>query len=253
MNIRSDTPIRKQVDDLLERKYVAKLLASQFVANAKSESYVLAVLGPWGSGKTSVINMIEEELSTSERVIPLRFDPWLFSGTDQLFQAFFDRMAAQLQISKHDSVKRVANGLEKYGAVLAKAGAIPHVGLPLMVLGLLGMGAGVGAKRLSSKELREFDEQRDALVKQLTELDYAIVVIIDDVDRLHSSEIVSLMRLIRVLARFPNIHYLLSMDRRRVEEALDEGVLGRGRAYLEKIVQSTYDLPEVDRERLSGI
>ena len=74
-------------------------------------------------------------------------------------------------------------------------------------------------------------------------LDKQLVVVVDDVDRLRPGEVLDIVRLVRLVGDFPNTLYLLAFDRHRVEECLGEGDLERGRAYLEKIVQVTHDVP----------
>lgn len=80
------------------------------------------------------------------------------------------------------------------------------------------------------------------------------MVVIDDIDRLSTLEIREIFKLVRLTANFPNIIYLLAFDRQRVEQALDENGTS-GRAYIEKILQVVYDLPEmpksIAREQIS--
>ena len=67
---------------------------------------------------------------------------------------------------------------------------------------------------------------------------------VDDLDRLNTSEIRDIFRLVRLTANFPNIVYLLAFDRGRVEAALaEQGIPGRD--YLEKILQVGLDIPIV--------
>lgn len=77
----------------------------------------------------------------------------------------------------------------------------------------------------------------------LEESDKRLIVVVDDVDRLRPEEVLDIVRLVRLVGDFPDTLYLLAFDRRRVEECLGEGNAGRGRAYLEKIVQVTHDVP----------
>jgi predicted KAP-like P-loop ATPase len=68
---------------------------------------------------------------------------------------------------------------------------------------------------------------------------------VDEVDRLRPEEIRDLMRLVRLVADFPNTTYVLALDRGRVEDALGDGDAKRGRAALDKMLQATQDLPVV--------
>jgi predicted KAP-like P-loop ATPase len=88
-------------------------------------------------------------------------------------------------------------------------------------------------------------------MKELGAIDVPIVVLVDEVDRVEDDEIRSIAQLVRSVADFPGISYVLAYDPKRVIQALggaekddtlrDER--GRGRAYLEKIVQLQIPLP----------
>jgi KAP family P-loop domain len=251
IHIRSDDAITSSDQDRLGRSKVASLLADRFRENRESGSFVVALNGPWGSGKTSVINMILEALREDQGILPLRFEPWLFSGTNDLFSAFFHVLAGQLKIRQGKGVQKLADSLEQYGEVLGKAMAIPVAGHVVGVLGLGGQALGRVLNKTAVKDLSGPTSQREALERVLLKGGHTMVIAIDDVDRLLPQEILDLMRLVRLIARLPRTHYLLAYDRHRVEEVLNEGIAGRGRGYLEKIVQVTYDLPQMRRDRLA--
>jgi KAP family P-loop domain len=71
-----------------------------------------------------------------------------------------------------------------------------------------------------------------------------VLIVIDDIDRLTNEEIRLLFRLIRSNADFPKFIFLLLFDRHVVAAALDAASPDRGEAYLEKIVQVGFDVPE---------
>ncbi|WP_295945923.1 P-loop NTPase fold protein [uncultured Xanthomonas sp.] len=86
--------------------------------------------------------------------------------------------------------------------------------------------------------------RRRAVEEALRALDQPIAVVLDDIDRLTTSEIRDIFKLVRLTASFPNLIYFVVFDRARVERALDEDGL-KGRAYLEKILQLVVDLPAI--------
>ena len=58
MQYKNDSPIKSPLEDLFERKYFAYYLAKGIInLRNKENSYVIGILGKWGEGKTSVINM----------------------------------------------------------------------------------------------------------------------------------------------------------------------------------------------------
>lgn len=59
----NDVSIKSPSEDLLERRYFAYYLAKAILnLNNKDNSYVIGILGRWGDGKTSTINMALEYL-----------------------------------------------------------------------------------------------------------------------------------------------------------------------------------------------
>lgn len=95
----------------------------------------------------------------------------------------------------------------------------------------------------TTEELRE--EIRSGLERQ----EYPLVVIIDDVDRLAPDEMMLLFKLIRASGRFPNVIYLLGLDRRRILNMFDGENVDED--YIDKIVQEVYPLPEVPEGKIT--
>lgn len=95
--IRADNPIRQPEEDTLGRRKIAETFAQQVIALDVSEGVVVGVLGPWGSGKTSFVNLARTEFERAGVPI-LDFNPWMFSGAQQLVDSFFVEVAAQLKI-----------------------------------------------------------------------------------------------------------------------------------------------------------
>ncbi|MBM4570413.1 hypothetical protein GS489_08575, partial [Rhodococcus hoagii] len=83
-----------------------------------------------------------------------------------------------------------------------------------------------------------------------------ILVIVDDIDRLHSDELLSVMKAVRLLGRFDGVHYLLSYDEQTLLGVLEQTDLAgnsrpRARDYLEKIVQYPFTLPPLQESHLA--
>lgn len=230
-----DNPIKIPKDDVLGRNANAQNFAQHVLAFDSTEGVVVGVLGPWGSGKTSFINLARNEFEQAEVPI-LDFNPWMFSGAAQLVESFFIELAAQLKIRD--------GHLAKVGKYFGNLGEV-FSGLIFVATGDPGISGII--KNLSKIPLRRkrgvFD-QRQQLEKALLKLDKPIVVVLDDIDRLETPEIRDIFKLVRLTANFPNIIYIMAFDRDRVEKALDESGLP-GRFYLEKILQEAVDLPVV--------
>ena len=66
----SDKPIESSENDLLGRSQFSKHLAQSLLKLNSSESFTVGINGKWGTGKTSVLNMVQKEISVlSEEMV----------------------------------------------------------------------------------------------------------------------------------------------------------------------------------------
>jgi ABC-type uncharacterized transport system ATPase subunit len=242
MAVPNDNPIREAPEDTLKRAPLAASFAKQVLDLDVSSGFVVAVLGPWGSGKTSFLNLAREGFATGEASV-IDFNPWMFSGAEQLVDSFFAELSSQLRLKA--GLQDVADDLADYGEAFANLGWLPLVG-PWIERW---RGGARLLKKLLERRREGTSARRQKVIAALEKLGHPIVVILDDIDRLSTDEIRDVFKLVRLTASFPNVIYVLAFDRARVEKALqDQGVPGRD--YLEKILQVAIDLPVVPQEVL---
>lgn len=236
--IPGDNPIQDPKDDVLGRNDVAESFVRHVLELDVSEGAVVGVFGPWGSGKTSFINLAKAKFKERDNPV-FDFNPWMFSGTEQLVQRFFTELSSEFNIHIVDSK-------------LAKIGEISKWLAPIVSF---------WNSRIS-RLMKEFGELlqdgKKGIKEQREEISKALekefkkhrgIVVLDDVDRLTTDEIRTIFKLVRLTANFPNLVYIVACDRFRVEEALGKDGLP-GRVYLEKIIQLPYNLPEAPDQNL---
>ena len=125
----SDRPIERLEDDRLGRRSFAESVARHILATRSEHGFTAAITGEWGSGKTSVLNMIEETLEReTEEVVILRFNPWLFRGTAELVTRFFDELSAQIGEGDSDRLKDVAKLLTGFWQINSTTYSNPRCG-----------------------------------------------------------------------------------------------------------------------------
>lgn len=242
MAVAGDNPIQRDVDDVLSRGPVAASFATQVLTLDTSRGLVVGVLGPWGSGKTSFVNLAREILEENSAAL-VDFNPWMFSGAEQLVESFFVELSAQLRI--RPGLESIGEDLADYGEAFAGLGWLPVVG-PWIERG---RGAAKILGKYLSRRREGTGDRRKKLACELSKLERPIVVVVDDIDRLSTHEIRDVFKLVRLTASFPNVIYIVAFDRKRVEDALaEEGIPGRD--YLEKILQVAIDLPAIPQEIL---
>lgn len=237
VSVTADNPIRRPEDDVLGRTKVARSFAEQVLSLDVTEGVVVGVLGPWGSGKTSFVNLARAHLERGA-VAVLDFNPWMFSGAEQLVESFFVELSAQLKL--RPGLAEVGKDLEDYGEAFSGMGWLPLVG-PWIERGRV---ATKILARILQRRKEGIGGRRARVENALSALAKPLVVVLDDIDRLTTPEIRDIFKLVRLTANFPNVIYIVAFDRIRVEEALSEqGIPGRD--YLEKILQVGVDLPAV--------
>ncbi|MBB3820778.1 hypothetical protein FHT03_000171 [Xanthomonas arboricola] len=245
MQIKIDRPIVDEMEDIVGRRDSARSFASNVLRMDASHGLVVGVMGPWGSGKTSFLNLARYEF-LNKKIPILNFNPWMFSGTEHLVEKFFDELAAQFKM--HSELKEIGNTLESYGDTLAGFDWVPVAGSWFKGVGQL---IKLAALAYRGKKSGGISEVRNRLSRALLSLELPVVVVVDDIDRLENSEVRDIFRLVRLTASFPNLIYILAFDRGRIEQALNgEGI--NGRAYLEKILQIGVDLPSIPQEKMQS-
>jgi hypothetical protein len=240
----SDAPIERGEDDRFGRGRIAERIAAEARRAPAESGFVIGLSGPWGSGKTSIANLVVELLEEDNQTVVVRFNPWMFSGAEDLVTRFFEELTPTIG-KKNDKLRKVARRIAAYsGALTSAATVIPGVGNTAATV--IAAGQQAIAPQLDAPTL---EQRQRRLRKALLALDGRIVALLDDLDRLTDTEIHDVVRLVKLVGDLPNLTYILSFDRVRVEEALGapetdpDRARQRGRAYLEKIVQSRHDVP----------
>lgn len=236
-----DTPILKSTEDLLFRDIFIDSIATSIRNYKDNESLTIGLYGKWGEGKTSIINLLIENLDKDEDIIYLRFEPWLYSNTEQLISMFFKDLSKN--IDKKGNLKKLAKFFSDYAEVFEALSNFPEpTGMAKFGFKILGF----TARKLPSK--KTLNELKVDIENYIKTLDKKILIVIDDIDRLNNSEIQQIFQLVKMLGNFKNTIYLLSMDDEIVANSLKEVQKYDGYKYLEKIVQVPLRLPLSGKE-----
>ena len=239
-NLWSDVEIKTSAEDRLHREPFSQR-AAELINSIPlgAESTVFGIIGAWGSGKSSILNFIKENLSDDIQAV--RFSPWAVTDESGLLAEFYATLlTASPHLSKEKN-RKVLVSLARKG--LPALGAIPLAGAALRDT----------ANALLTPE--NWNAQFEKVQKILESEAARILIIVDDVDRLHGDEVLTLIKTIRMLGRFNNVHYLLAYDHEALCDALEPKVGNRDRAaaYLEKIVQYPLTIPAAQQRHLKNI
>lgn len=135
-----DRPIENADEDLLERAGLVAAIC-RTVDQAPVDGFVIGLTGPWGEGKSSVLNLVAKRITADGTAEVIRFNPWLFAEADDLLERFFSEFAAQVKLRGDKAGSRLARALSGYGRAAAPLTVIPALGIPVEITRRIALGS----------------------------------------------------------------------------------------------------------------
>ena len=241
--MKSDRPINGAGEDRLHRVVFASQIAAGLLSEKTIEPIVVAIFGPRGGGKSSVLRLVRDRVAArGDSACIVDFKPWLYSGDLELAAHLLSEIGEGVHAALKD---RDANLASKLVSTFSGAVRVARAGSRMAARAVAQYAR--APQDLISVALPENEvTARDVhaqLVEQLADLPFNVFVFIDEVDWLPADEIRELVRVLRAVADLPRTKYVLAFDRARMEKVLGSGDPGRGRGLLEKIVDESYEVP----------
>ncbi|HUM91570.1 MAG TPA: P-loop NTPase fold protein, partial [Candidatus Competibacter sp.] len=243
----TDTPIERLESDVMDVKVYVESL-SEFILGC-STPMTIAIQGDWGSGKTSMMNMIKQTIA--DKIVPVWFNTWQYSQFD---------MASYLSISL------LSNFLEKIGAEegsqsFLKSIAKGAIGFAktAVVVGVETVVGGTIAGNLKDNLEADMQDSAKALEKLRDKIREAVsaklkssgknrvVVFVDDLDRLHPEKAVELLEVLKIFMDVPECVFVLAVDydvvTRGLEKKFGKEGHSRGKSFFDKLIQPPFAIP----------
>lgn len=201
-----DTPIEKADSDLFNLGSLVNRIVSFIACTDVSQgAFSIGIVGEWGDGKSSLMNLIEERIQTEHQdFVVVHFFPRASKKAEFIQEDFLDALKQSLK-PFHSGVDKI---IDKYAVSLD---VIP--GMPPFVLKLLSVFQIHIDKNSKSTRCR--------LKQAIKEIDRRIVVLIDDLDRLTGEELIEVMKVLDKNGAFPNMVFLTSFDKLYVNTILE--------------------------------
>lgn len=243
-----DSPLRLEEQDEFDRLRSISELVALIEKIDTSDGVTIGVLGPWGSGKSSVLNLLAPRLvplSAAPDVI--RLNPWLFADAGTLVSQLLAEFSRQLHLDNSEVQGKVLNSIADLLFVLEPVGsslAMPGLGTALSQ----------AVRWLKRRFLvaKSVDQLRRDIAAEFRKLERPVFVMIDDLDRLQVEELRQTLRFIRLVGDLPRVVFLVAIDERFASEMLDGVTNDRGHQYLEKVLTSTFTLPDIGSKQIAG-
>lgn len=216
----------------------------------------VGVFGDWGSGKSTVLEILRARLTARGRVVVVYTRPWEYDPNidpkatliAEVLAAVRDEVAkdegrmAQLA----DRFKGLVSRVQWSKAVTLVANSALTVSIPKIadIVGLFGD----AEDGLADPTLQGFRDEFDELMAELEEID-RVVVLVDDLDRCLPDTVVAALEAIKLFLSVRKMGFVIAADRRLVTLAIatrySQSAQGAimAREYLEKIVQIPISVP----------
>jgi len=241
----TDKPVKGRAEDLFDvGKYIVGL--SSFIQECDTPM-TIAVQGDWGSGKTSFMHLIEEEIGEKGKTLPIWFNTWLFSQFnlgERLPMMLISRLSAALKVKGKEG-EILKNSLSAL-CHLAASAADSLSGLDISGTIKEFKGDGRDVTEVLDKLRSQFQDcVKQALAEQKKE---RVVIFVDDLDRLQPARAVELLEVLKLFLDCDDCVFVLAIDYEVVSQGVRQkygDLLGqdKGRSFFDKIIQVPFKMP----------
>lgn len=221
-----DSAISDERHDTLNREPFVRDLYEIIRDFPSKEPYVIGLNGSWGAGKTSVLNLLRNHLVQDGKIVLVDFNPWFFSSTESLIHNFYAAIANAINSQFfYPDLKSIAKRYAKLLAPMTRQ-----------------YGFEITASSASVETLKKRIES------YIEATGRRIVIVIDDIDRLQPSELLSVFANIKLAATFANTLFLLAYDESEIKNMLEGLKLPMD--FFDKIVQHPIQLPAIEQSEI---
>lgn len=283
----SDTAIESIDQDELGWGRLAINIVKSIKFNIGSNSLVYGIKGGWGSGKSSLLNLIERSLESDEdaKWIIMHYNAWQHPKTDKV-KSFLEEFANNIGYkTKEKKRKELSQTILKYAQIGKASSSI--IGLISLIISLiLALLLGIQTSTLielipdwiviialiisiiataapsilepmskvfsisASQNKETLYKLKKMINRQINNANLNIVIFMDDLDRLPPEEICNVFQIIKCNADFDRVFYIAAFDDNIVKKALKDKYIDEYEDFSDKIVQISFDMPPTDNEKL---
>ncbi|HQU79579.1 MAG TPA: P-loop NTPase fold protein [Azonexus sp.] len=249
-DLRLDRPLRlgdALAGDLLDRGGFVAQVSKVLQRISPEVGLVVSIEGAWGSGKTSLLAMLEELLNAEpgkQRAVVVHFNPWLVGDRDALLRQFLASIAKAVKLTDHAKAgKQVAKELKTYSKAFDVLKLIPGAEPWASIIKSVVESVGNASEAVFDYKTPDIEARKVDLENALRKFPRRIVVLLDDLDRLYPAEAYEMVRIIKAVGDLPNVGYVLAWDEKYVSAALDKLSVPFAATYLDKVVQVRLPVP----------
>ena len=243
----------------------------------------IGIFGNWGAGKSSLLNLIEQEIDQDEWIV-IKFDAWLYQGFDDARAALLEVIASHLIQAANDNetiLQKSKNLLARIDGLrlaglfvegVALAAGLPTFGLASKLIGtaqntldgiqdeteskqIVEVGKNLvdsGKNLIKPKEKQTPPQQIDAFRKEygeiLQDLGKKLVIVIDNLDRCLPANAIQTLEAIRLFLFLNRTAFIIAADEEMIRHSVAEHYKDLSYRhqidYLDKLIQIPVRVPK---------
>ncbi|MGW8429224.1 KAP family P-loop NTPase fold protein [Peribacillus simplex] len=233
--------------DKLDFNQKAKEIGDLVNSHPSHLPYSISLNGPWGSGKSSMLNFVEQSLEKDNCSI-IRFNPWMVTDSESLINHLFEEIYFEIDGSFAKAKSKFAEYAQKILTPATKVATYFTASSNGMEHGpaiAVSNSAGEAVKGIGDILFdRPLSKRKKDLHKIMYETYHGtskkIVILIDELDRLFPDEIITVFQMIKSTLDFPGLIFIVAMDDNVVKDAIKQKGINDPTYYLEKIFQRSF-------------
>lgn len=242
-----DRPVASITEDLFNVEVYVNALCS-FIRSCETPM-TISIQGDWGSGKTSMMNMMKANMQGA--VWPIWFNTWQFSQFDMGNSLAFSMMDVILKglDCEVDVRKKIINGLIGFGKRVVRNVSDYTLGGEITSVISNSLDAGSSEVDFASEITELKDKFVDAVKSKLAkEHRDRVVIFVDDLDRLQPAKAVELLEVLKLFLDCDQCVFVLAVDYEVVTSGIKQKFgndvsAEKGRSFFDKIIQLPFKMP----------
>lgn len=231
----------KDVDyDLFERQEIITQLRLALEICCRSEDpFVIGLSGEWGSGKTTVLNIVKKDLRDHEEIIVIDdFDPWVYGSPKAILAEMYYTVLKNTDVQYNfGQVNELINTVCNLVADSEKIGKVSSLAKAIL---------------LQNDNNDSIDILKNRIDDYLKIKNKTIVFFIDNLDRATAENVRFVFKLVGAVFDFKKVKYVLSYDKDRLSEIFKDSLQIDSR-YMEKIINQELNIPKISEKNRESV